>query len=203
MGGESGQGPEKKGVGGLGSVTGRGMGCGKVKSSAPHWRVSGHLVPPVRQRVHHHTAMNNIPTILRHWFTLAATAFTLWIVSALLLSADDAKAIGDAAGKLIEPLVVIVTLAIAALWRIFLVWIQKLFSRGAGEAGYGSGVGMLLVWVGTMAGLCLGLPSCSPESAAAIRAVPIKVFYITQDGSRVSYSSKAGLEVEVDQHSGK
>jgi hypothetical protein len=62
---------------------------------------------------------------------------------------------------------------------------------------------MLLVWVGTTVGLCLGLPSCSADSMAAIRAVPIKACYIDKAGNSVCYSSKSGIEATVDQRSSK
>lgn len=108
----------------------------------------------------------NIPSILRHWFTLAATAVTLWLGSTLLLSADDASALTEAFGKLIEPLVIIGVLVITAVWRIALAWGAKYFRHAAGEETKNNGAGMTPMLVGLcMAAALMGLcpPSCSSD----------------------------------------
>ena len=60
--------------------------------------------------------------------------------------------------------------------------------------------------MGTAAGIMGCLPSCSTDSAAAtwaaLRSVPIKTCVITDYGS-ACYSSKGGIEIDVDSESGK
>jgi hypothetical protein len=72
----------------------------------------------------------------------------------------------------------------------------SIFADGGNMAGSG-GVPLWLFGVAT-AGLCMGLPSCSPETRALLKEYPIKGCYI-KDGIRVCASTKSGLEFEVDQ----
>ena len=62
---------------------------------------------------------------------------------------------------------------------------------------------MLLVWVGTAAGIFLALPSCSPDASAAFKSIPIKACYLDKNGNSVCYSTKSGIEATVDQRSSK
>ena len=69
---------------------------------------------------------------------------------------------------------------------------------GAGEL---AGPELVLIW-GMAAGLCMGLPSCSPDQREALQAIPIRVTAATDYGT-VGYSSKGGISVYVDRRSGK
>jgi hypothetical protein len=143
-------------------------------------------------------------SILRHWITALLTAFTLWIVGILTLDAEHQKMLTDAAGQLVTPLVTILGLVAVAVWRLALTWISQLFRHGSGEQGVNdssSGGTALILLIGTAAVLG-GLPSCSPSLVEAARAVPIKGTLHTDHGD-LSYSSKSGLEIEVDATSGK
>jgi hypothetical protein len=144
----------------------------------------------------------NIPSILRHWLTLALTAATVYL-GAHLFSPDEAKAFDAAAQQLVAPLAIIGTLLVTALWRVALAWFSALFRKGSGETDSQGSGGSLGLWViGAMAACLCGLPSCSPIQLAAARAFPIKASIITDRGS-VSYSSKSGLSAEIDATSGK
>lgn len=108
----------------------------------------------------------NIPSILRHWFTFAAAAVTAWLVVSLTLSAEESAALTDALGKLVEPLILIVSLVAVAGWRIFLAKAGTMFRRGAGEetdsdAGASGGKLPLLLLMCAAAGIIGGLPSCA------------------------------------------
>lgn len=134
----------------------------------------------------------NIPSILRHWFTLAATAITAWLVGILLLSTDDQAALAKAVSDLVGPLVIIGTLIVTALWRVALEWITQIFRRGAGEqevekSGGSGGTTPLILLACTAAALVGGLPSCS---------MPLRVGIAGPDIS-ASYSSKGGLQVDA------
>ena len=149
----------------------------------------------------------NIPSILRHWLTLALTALTVF-VGAHLLAPDETRAFDDAAKQLVAPLVIIGTLVATAIWRMALTWISNIFRTGSGETTdkttRGSSGGGLPLWVciGTLAG-CMGfLPACSSAQWAAARAIPIRTCVITDQGT-VCYSSKAGLSAEIDLQSAK
>lgn len=80
----------------------------------------------------------------------------------------------------------------------------KISLFGAGENDANTGSGMVPCWlVGiATAGLCLGLPSCSPETRALLKEYPIKGCY-SRDGIKVCASTKSGMDIEVDQTSGK
>jgi hypothetical protein len=140
----------------------------------------------------------NIASILRHWFTLAATLVTGWLVATLTLSPEQQAELAKAFSDLMGPLVIIVTLIITAGWRIALAYFAKLF---AGKKTVGSGWSPLVIG-GAAAGLCIGQPSCSPETQAILKAYPIKACY-KRDGIMVCASSKSGLGIEVDQTSHK
>ncbi len=143
----------------------------------------------------------NLPSILRHWFTAAATATTLYLASALLLPAGEAHRLSDALGMLVEPLMVVVSLLAVALWRMALTKGGQIFRRSAGEPSTGAagGLGLWLVGLGLgmtagLMGLCL--PSCSPGQLAAARAVPAKVCVVTPKGT-VCYSSADGVSAVI------
>jgi hypothetical protein len=133
----------------------------------------------------------NIASILRHWFTLAATLLTGWLIASLALTPDQQTELTKALGDLVGPLVIIGTLVVTAVWRIALAWIGKVLRTGSGElenSGPSGGAGLLLM-IGTMAVLG-GLPSCS-----SLSGLPIKATVQLEEGA-LSYSSKGGLEME-------
>lgn len=49
----------------------------------------------------------------------------------------------------------------------------------------------------------VSLPSCSPAEREALKAVPLQACYIGEHGEKICYSTKDGVLVEVDRHSGK
>jgi hypothetical protein len=136
----------------------------------------------------------NIASILRHWFTLAATLVTAWIVGLLALDADQQAELAKAFGDLVGPLVIIGTLIITAAWRIALTWAGNTFRRGAGEengekkSGPSGGAGLLLLMTCTAAVLG-GLPSCS------LSGVPVTASVELPEG-KLSYSAKGGINME-------
>lgn len=113
------------------------------------------------------TTTMNIPSILRHWFTLAATAITAWIFATLVLSADDQAALAKAIGDLVGPMVIIGTLVVTALWRMALAWLGKTFRTGSGETegntggGSGGNLSAVVCWLGIGTAAVGFLPSCS------------------------------------------
>jgi hypothetical protein len=125
----------------------------------------------------------NIPSILRHWFTLFATLVTAWIISLVALSPDDQAALTQAISELVGPVVIIATLVVTALWRMALTWLSNLRKGNhddeSGEAGGRSG-GAWLLLIGTAAA-CLGsLPSCSsiaPPVGIAVQGPGYSVSY--------------------------
>lgn len=87
----------------------------------------------------------NIASILRHWFTLAATAATAWLIANIALAPEQQQELTKAIGDLVGPLVIIGTLIITALWRVALAWLTKVFRTGSGENG--GGPGGLSLWM--------------------------------------------------------
>ena len=133
----------------------------------------------------------NIASIIRHWFTLAATLLTGWLIASLALTPDQQAELTKAFSDLIGPLVIIGTLVVTAVWRIALAWLGKILRTGSGElenGGPSGGAGLLMI-IGTMAVLG-GLPSCSIPPG-----FPIKATVQLEEGA-LSYSSKGGLEME-------
>lgn len=144
----------------------------------------------------------NTASLFRHLFTfLAGIGGTL--LSVHLIAPDQVEAVNKAGADLITPLMVIGGAVAVCVSRMALTWIYKLFGVGAGERdGKKTGLWIGLVMVGTAAGLCISLPSCSPETRALLKEYPIKGCYI-KDGIKVCGSTKSGLSFEVDQSSGK
>jgi hypothetical protein len=136
----------------------------------------------------------NIPSILRHWFTLAATAATAWVIAVLALDPDQQAELGKAFGDLVGPLVIIGTLIITAAWRIALTWAGNTFRRGAGETeenngGPSGGMGLLCLMTCTAAAFG-ALPSCS------LGEYPVRLG-IEGDGYSADYSAKDGLSIRA------
>lgn len=109
----------------------------------------------------------NVASILRHWFTLAATLLTAWVISLVVMPPDKQAVVTQAITDLVEPVVIIGTLVITALWRMALAWISDLRGKsenddeGNDERGGGSGGITLLLVTGAAVGILGSLPSCS------------------------------------------
>lgn len=140
----------------------------------------------------------NIASILRHWFTLAATLVTGWLVAALVLTPDQQVELTAAIANLVGPLVIVAMLIITALWRMALAYFGKVF---AGKTTGGSGWSPMVIG-GAAVGLFTALPSCSPDQRDALKTIPIRTTVVTDYGT-VGYSSKSGISVYVDRRSGK
>lgn len=147
--------------------------------------------------------MNALASLARHAVTYLVGVFVAWITVYLTLP-GEAQAAADAAGALIEPLVVLVGLAAAVLSRLAMPALNKIFRLSAGEGSGGASGGTLLLAVGLGLGTAaVGmLPSCSPAQLAAARAVPVRSCVETDYGT-VCYSSKSGIALTVDAHSQK
>ncbi len=144
-------------------------------------------------QIRHHTAMN-IASILRHWFTLAATLVSAWLIAQLTLSPDQQAELTKALGDLVGPLVIVGTLIVTAVWRIALAWVTNFFRLGAGENGEkkngGPSGGMSLLLLMTCTAVALGgLPSCM------FAGVPLTASVVLPEG-KLSYSAKGGLNME-------
>lgn len=138
----------------------------------------------------------NIQSILRHWFTLAATALTGWLV----LPPEQQAELQNAFGELVGPVGIILTLVVAAAWRLAIAWLGRMIGHGSGESG--GKMNLLVLGFGLTAALGMALPSCTASQLEAARAIPIKGCVLTDQGM-VSYSTKSGLSYEVDTRSGK
>jgi hypothetical protein len=147
------------------------------------------------------TAMN-IASHVRHFLTGLAALGT-WFLSWHLIAPDQAAAVNQAGADLITPLTVILSAIGACVARLAMAWAANLFRQGTGEGGGSnpSGGTALLILTCTAAALG-GLPSCSPAQLAAARAMPIRIG-ITTDHGTAAYSSKRGVEVDVDATSAK
>lgn len=146
----------------------------------------------------------NLQSQLRHLLTFLAGLGTL-LLAHNLLAPDQAEALNQAGAALIEPLSVICGAVGAAAARLVLTWLGRMVASGAGETSSTAGSGMFPLWLigATAAGLMVfSLPSCSSAQLGALRGVPIRGCVITDRGS-VCYSSKTGVTLEVDAHSGK
>ncbi len=115
----------------------------------------------------------NFASLVRHWFTLAASSATVFLIGTLTLSQEDGKNLAEAFSALLEPAMVIVTILAVAVWRLFLAKAGTLFRHGAGENGNesnggGSGGNPLpcVLWLGMAAAIFGGLPSCSTQRGA-------------------------------------
>lgn len=142
----------------------------------------------------------NIASLLRHALTFLAGLGGLFF-SWSIIAPDQVAAVNAAGADLIAPLTIILGAVAACVARLALSWIFKIFRHGSGDV---TGAGGLSLWIGVMAagGLCLALPSCSPETREVLKAFPIRTTVVTDYGT-VGYSSKSGISVYVDRRSGK
>jgi hypothetical protein len=149
---------------------------------------------------HQPTTMKTyLATILRHAFT-ALAGLGGFLLSKGLIDSADVTQVNSAGVSLGAALAVIIS-AIAG--RFLLTLLGKVFSGAAGESGSGSsgGVNLLLMCI-TAAGLMGCLPSCSTTQIEAAKSIPVRTTLHTDYGT-ATYSSKSGLEVDVDATSGK
>lgn len=144
-----------------------------------------------------------ITSILRHAVTGLAGLGGL-LAAKGWIAPDDTAAVDAAGANLGAALVVIGSAVAVRLLMMGLAKFPTLFRLGAGETKGGTGNGAsggaaLLLLVSTAAGFMGCLPSCAPGQ---LSNVPIRIGIVGPDGS-VSYSSKGGLQVEVDASSAK
>jgi len=146
--------------------------------------------------------MNAVASLARHFLTTLA-GLGGFLFAHGLIPAEAVGQANEAGAALVEPLAVITGLMAAALVRLAIFCLGKIFPAVAEKLGATSG-GMpaLLIGLGTAAAVMGSLPSCSPEQLALARAVPIRSCVETDYGT-VCYSSKSGIAVTVDATSGK
>lgn len=108
----------------------------------------------------------------------------------------DAACVSIAAGA------IVIATAIAS--RLLGKLLKEPSSAGDSGAAGTSGWAFWLATCATAAGIMGALPSCATSAStwAAISKVPFRACVITPQG-QVCYSSKAGIEVDVDASSGK
>jgi hypothetical protein len=143
-----------------------------------------------------HTIMNaTIQTAIRHALTgLAAVGGFLasrgWIDAA---AATDV----NSAGAMLADALSAILAALAARLMIFLI--GKVTSSGKAKV-YGMPFVLGVLAAGLLAA---SLPSCTPAQRETLSGIPVRACFTDKDGNRVCYSSKSGLEAEVDRRSGK
>lgn len=136
--------------------------------------------------------------------TAALGGLGTYLATKGLIAIGDIDAVNGAGTSLGAALVVILG---AVITHLLMVAGAKLFRRGAGEqevekSGGSGGTTPLILLACTAAALMGGLPSCTPSLMEAARAVPIRIGIATDHGT-AAYSSKRGIEVEVDATSAK
>ena len=133
-----------------------------------------------------------LKSLVRHLLTfLVGLGATL--ESTGLIGADDVTAANAAGVQLQDVLAGLVAMICA---RLFLHFGGKLFSGNSVSDSKDKGLNGLLLFLG-MAGLFMGLPSCTPAQLEAAKAMPVKACYTDDAGNRACYSSKGGIELEV------
>lgn len=150
--------------------------------------------------MNHHTM--NLSTLIRHGLTyLAGIGGFLYQHGAIDAGAVDVA--NQAGEQLIDPLSVILGLVAAVVMRLVIALLGKIFPSLAEKASGGmSGGALLLMAMGTMAGVMGCLPSCSLPNAeggmrdAEWRMPPLRIS-VTGPDARASYSSKGGVEVSA------
>lgn len=150
---------------------------------------------------------DQLASLLRHTFTGWILAAVVFLTAKLSLSAEDVKAVETALNQIGAGLLLLIVTLAPVIGRLVWSWGAQIFQRGAGETkamtddktGLSGGVGLILTMTGAAAVLMGGLPSCSPGQ---LGSMPIRAKILTPQGNLV-YSSKGGLEVEVDASSAK
>lgn len=137
--------------------------------------------------------MKNTAAFLRHFLTFLAGLGGL-LATYSVIAPSDVDAVNAAGASLIDPLVVIGGAVAAGVTRLAMSWLHKQFlgpARLEKEASGGTSL-LLVVALGTMAGIMGSLPSCSSDLNS--RGWPVTVRLEGPDGS-VHYSTASGLEV--------
>jgi hypothetical protein len=146
-------------------------------------------------------------SLIRHLLTCLAGIGGFLLEAGLIDSTQVAQA-NEAGAALVDPMAILCGLAAAGLARVAIGCLGKIFPALAAKISGASG-GALPLWllVMTAGALVMGcLPSCTPNGTGldwtALKSIPIKSCIVTEQG-KICYSSKSGLEVEVDARSGK
>ena len=131
----------------------------------------------------------NLASQVRHFLTFLAGLGGLFL-SWQLIAPDQVAAVDKAGADLIDPIMIIIGAVAAGVARLAIGWISSLIGRGAGGIGDKlNGIPVCLGLIGTTVVIGGSLPSCS-----ALKEMPMRLTAEVEAG-RVSYSSKAGLEV--------
>jgi hypothetical protein len=114
-----------------------------------------------------------------------------------LVDAADAATLNAAGATLQDALAAIAT---ALVMRLMIYLMGKITGKevSISDLPLVTVIGLL----GAAAAVGTLLPSCSASDWAAFKALPIKSCIVTEQGT-VCYSSKGGLEIQVDARSGK
>jgi hypothetical protein len=133
-----------------------------------------------------------LQSLVRHLLTFLAGLGTT-LHAAGLLGAEDVAQVNEQ-GLTLQA--VIAGVIVAILMRLVMTFSGKLVSAHVND-GRNDG-GSLLLLLGMAGLLGLGLPSCSREQMQAVKAVPIKACYTDKNGNKACYSSKGGIEVDLN-----
>lgn len=134
-------------------------------------------------------------TLCRHLATYVVGLLVAFFTVHLTAPAE-LKSATEAANALLEPLVILIGAAGVILTRLAMPVIDKIFRRGGGDDGSGSGgIPLLVAWCVVGALVVVTLPACSSMTDAA-RALPIKATLLLPDGT-LSYSSKDGIKATL------
>ena len=143
--------------------------------------------------------MNAVASLARHFLTTLAGLGGFLFAPGLI----PAEAVGqaNAAGSaLVDPLAVIAGLMAAAVVRLGIFFVGKIFPASAAKMMDAPKRGpWLVIGLGTAAAVMGSLPSCSVSQLAA---VPLRSCVETDYGT-VCYSSKSGVALTVDATSRK
>lgn len=142
--------------------------------------------------------MNAVASLARHFLTTLA-GLGGFLFAHGLIPADAVGRANAAGSALVDPLAVLAGLLAAAVLRLGIFFLGKIFPASAAKLGAQSGMaGLWLMGLTTAAVMGL-LPSCSEPQLAA---VPLRSCLETDYGT-VCYSSQSGIAVTVDARSGK
>ncbi len=143
-------------------------------------------------QTHKHIMKDTIISLVRHALTALVSVGAL-LSSRGMIAAEDVEAV-NASGVTIRDAALVIIMAV--ITRLLMKFGGKLFSGDSVSDSKDKGLNTLLLFLG-MAGLFMGLPSCTPQQMEAVKAVPIKACYADPKGNKVCYSSQDGIEVEV------
>lgn len=145
--------------------------------------------------------MNAIASLTRHFLTYLAGLGGFLFAHGIIPEGAVAQA-NEAGAALVDPLAVICGLLAAAAVRIGIFCLGKIFPAIAEKLATPSGGTVLLALGMTAAALMGALPSCSAAQLAEARSIPLRTCVLTEHG-RICYSSRSGIEADVDLSSGK